>query len=132
MPQGRDGRNDIAEKLKETAEYLVELVAAQMRLTRLELLGDARSLGTHLARLLAFAPPLLFGYGFLVGAAALGLSRITDPLLAVLAVGLTQLAVGVWGMLRVLRALRRVRLLDRSRSELARSVAVTRPPGPEA
>jgi hypothetical protein len=122
MPIGRDGRGDIAERLRETAEDLVELVGAQLRLTRLELVGDARSLGGKLGKLAVFAPLLIIGYCLLAAAGATTLAaRIGWPL-ALAALGTLHVFIGGWGVVRVSRSLRQVRVLDRSREELERSL----------
>jgi hypothetical protein len=122
MPMGRDSKGDIADRLRETMEDLVELVTAQLRLTRMELLGDARTLGGRLGKLAIFAPLLIVGYVFLAAAGACALaSRIGLPA-ALAAVGAIHVIVGAWGVVRYARSVRRVRMLDRSREELERSV----------
>jgi hypothetical protein len=82
--------------------------------------------GTQLARLLAFAAPLLFGYGCLVAAGVVTLARVIGVVPALLVGAGAQLVVGAVGATRVLHALRRLRLLDRSRSAFARTAAIPR------
>lgn len=118
----RDGRGDIADRIRETAQDFVKLIGAQLRFMRVELLTDARVLGTHLVRFFAFAPLVLFGYGFLMVAIALGLARVVGLTWSLLLVGSVNLGFGVWGCLAAARALTRVRVLDRTRDELERSV----------
>src|SRR4051812_44264159 len=122
MAIGRDGRGDIADRLREAVEDLVELVTAQLRLTRMELREDARALGGRLGKLALFAPLLVIGYCFLVTAAAYALSARIGLPLALALVGAVHVVVGGWGVLAVSRGLRRVRVLDRSREELERSL----------
>jgi uncharacterized membrane protein YqjE len=119
---GKNTKRDLADRLRETAEDLVELVGAQLRLTRLELLTDARTLGTRLLRLAAFVPLVLIGYAFVMGAITIALGQFIGFGWALLLVGALNLAVGAWGSLRAVRAVREVRLLDRSRDEIERSV----------
>jgi hypothetical protein len=131
----KDGRGDIADRLRATAEDLVELVTAQVKLVRLELLADARALGGHLTRLAIFVPLLVLGYGFLAGAAAWGLARLLGLAWALALVGVVHLAAGIWGVARASRALAAVRVLDRSREEVERTIERVAPaarPTPEA
>jgi hypothetical protein len=126
----RDGKTDIADRLRATAEDLVELVSAQVKLVRLELLGDARTLGGRLARLAVFAPVLVLGYGFLAAAGTCALARPLGWPAALALVGAVQVVAGGLGVWRVSRQLRQVRVMGRSREELERSldrVAATRP-----
>jgi len=126
----RDGKTDIADRLRATAEDLVELVSAQVKLVRLELLGDARTLGGRLAYLAVFAPLLVLGYGFLAAGGTYALARPLGWPAALSLVGVVQVVAGGLGVWRVSRRLRQVRVMGRSREELERSldrVAATRP-----
>jgi hypothetical protein len=128
----KDSKTDIAERLRTTAEDLVELVTAQVKLVRLELLADARELGTRLTRIAIFIPIAVIGYGFLVAAGAWALSTRIGLGWSLLAAGALHLGAGAFGLVRALRAVREVKVLDRSREELdrgARRLApVVRPP----
>jgi hypothetical protein len=127
MPAGRDGRTEIAERLRETAEDLMELVAAQVKLMRLELVGDVRSLGTRLVRVAIFLPLAAVGYAFLVGAGAYALGKRIGFGWSLALIGAVHLAAGAWGLVRATRTLRQVRMLDRSREELERSLKTVAP-----
>jgi hypothetical protein len=119
----KDARTtDIADRLRATAEDLVELVTAQVKLGRLELLADARALGRRLTRLLIFLPLLVLGYGFLAGAAAWALAQLVGLGWSLAIIGAVHAAAGGWGMARALEAFREVKVLDRSRDELERSI----------
>ena len=120
MPSAKDGKNDIADKLRTTAEDLVELVAARVKLVRLELLADARILGTRLTRLAVFVPLAIVGYGFLAAAGVSALAVHVGLTGALALVGSLNVVVGAWGIWRVVHAVRKVRVLDRSREELER------------
>jgi uncharacterized membrane protein YqjE len=132
MNTPRDGRSDIADRLRDMADDLVELVGAQLRLTRLELQGDARAVGARLARLAALAPLVLVGYACVAGALVVVLARPFGLAGSLLIVGVAQLAVGIGACLGAARALRRVRFLDRSREELRSTVAAVGAPTPRA
>lgn len=123
MPVGKESRSsEIAEKLRETAEDLVELVSKQVKLIRLELHGDARALGTRLARLAVFLPVVIIGYTFLAAAGTFALGQVIGLTASFAIVGGVHAVVGTWGLVRATRAVRSVRVLDRSRDELERSL----------
>jgi uncharacterized membrane protein YqjE len=130
MNTPRDGRNDIADRLRDMADDLVELVGAQLRLTRLELQGDARALGARLARFAAFAPLVLVGDAFVAAALVVALARPLGLAGSLLIVGGAQLAIGLLACLGAARALRRVRLLGRSREELRSTMSAVTPRAP--
>jgi protein-S-isoprenylcysteine O-methyltransferase Ste14 len=123
MPIAKDPRTDIAERLRTTAEDLVELVTAQVKLARLEVLADARILASRVARFAVFVPLVLIGYGFLVAAGASALAAYLGLPWALALVGAVNVAAGAGGLVRASRALRRVRLLEHSREAIDQSLA---------
>jgi hypothetical protein len=127
MATNRDGKSDIADRLRATAEDLVELVAAQVKLVRVELLADARALGVHLTRLAIYVPLLVLGYAFLAGAAAWALAAPLGLPLALALIGAVHVSVGLWGVVRASRSLGAVRVLDRSREEAERTIEAVVP-----
>jgi hypothetical protein len=100
----KDSKTDIAERIRTTAEDLVELVTAQVKLVRLELLADARELGARLTRVAIFIPVALIGYGFLAAAGVWALGKVIGLTFSLLAVGAAHLAVGAWGVVRAVLA----------------------------
>jgi hypothetical protein len=131
----RDGKTtDIADRLRATAEDLVELVTAQVKLVRLELLGDARALGRRLTRLAIFIPIVVLGYAFVAAAGAWALSTRLGLGWSLLLFGGVHLVVGIWGLVRAGRSLGEVKVLDRSREEIERSIerVATPPPPPRS
>lgn len=128
MAFGRDGKSEIAERLRETAEDLMELIAAQVKLLRVELSGDARLLGARLVRVAIFLPLAVLGWGFLAAAGAWALGTRIGFGWAFAIVGLVHAAAGGWGLARAARSLGQVRVLDRSRDELERSLKAIAPP----
>jgi hypothetical protein len=127
MAPGRNGKSDIAERLRDTAEDLVELVSAQVKLMRLELLGDARILGARLVRVAIFLPLTAVGYTFVVGAGAYLLGQHIGFAWSFGALGAAHVAVGAWGLVRALRAAGQIKVLDRTREELERSLKAMPP-----
>jgi hypothetical protein len=122
MRQTRDGKTEIADRLRATAEDLVDLVGAQVKLLRLELLGDVRSLSTRLVRVAVFLPLLCIGYAFLAGAAAFALGAVIGFGWSFALLGAVHAIAGTVGLIGAARALRDTRVLDRSRNELTRSL----------
>jgi hypothetical protein len=127
MPAGRDGKSEIAERLRATAEDLMELVAAQVKLMRLELVDDVRALGARLLRAAIFLPLLSIGYTLLAGAGAYALGTRIGFGWSFALVGVVHAVVGGWGLLLATRTVRQVRVLDRSRDELERSIKTVAP-----
>jgi hypothetical protein len=127
MALGRDGKSEIAERLRETAEDLMELVAAQVKLVRLELVGDARSVGARLVRVAIFLPIAVLGYGFAAAAGAYALGNFIGFGWSFALFGVVHVAVGGWGLHRAARTFSQIRVLDRSREELERSLKSVAP-----
>jgi hypothetical protein len=122
MPPSRDGKREFADRLRETAEDLMDLVAAQVKLIRLELLGDARNLGARLTRIAVFLPITCIGYACLAGAGAYALGTVIGFAWSLLIFGVVHGTVGTWGLIVAARTLREMRVLDRSGEELERSL----------
>lgn len=101
-----------------------KLVTQHLALARLELMDDARAMGTDLARIAAFVPFVLVGYAFLCAALSAFLARWIgwDGSLAV--VGALNLVVGGVGIARSAARLKSHRLMDDTTEELTRSVEV--------
>jgi len=129
----KDGKpSDIADRIRATAEDLVELVTAQVKLVRLELLGDARALGRRLTRLAIFIPLVILGYAFVAAAGAWALATKLGLIWSLLLFGGVHLGVGIWGLVRAGRSLGEVKVLDRSREEMERSIERVAAPAPPA
>lgn len=123
MSTGRDTRNELGDRLRGMADDLVDLVGAQLRLTRLELTSDVRNLGGRLLRLALFVPLLLVGHALLTFALVLSLADQLGMRGALLLVGGLHFVIGICGCTYAARSLRHVRVLDRSRDELERSLS---------
>src|SRR3954462_4063489 len=103
MLMNRFGKNEIGEKLREMAEDLVELVTAQIKLTRLELIGDVRTLGARVGRMAIFGVLLVIGYVFANAAGAWWLAQLIGLPVALAVFAAANLALGGLGLWRVLR-----------------------------
>jgi hypothetical protein len=123
----KDGKSDIADRLRATAEDLVDLVTAQVKLVRVELLADVRAMGVHLARLAIYIPLLVLGYAFLASAAVWVLAAQIGMPLAMALMGALHVLVGIWGIVRASRSIAAVRVLDRSREEAERTLEAVVP-----
>ena len=95
-------------------------------LAKLELGQTAKRTGLGVAKIAAFAPLVLVGYGFLNAALALLLRRWLGPAGAVALVGLLNVVVGLVGVGLAARSLRRP-VLDDSVNELERTVQTLAP-----
>jgi hypothetical protein len=104
----------LGDRLRDMAEDLVALVTAQLKLTRLELLGDARTLGARLARIAICAPLLLLGFGFIMTALVVALAPRLGWIGSLLLVAALNIGVGAWGCYRAVRAVAGFRVLDRT------------------
>jgi hypothetical protein len=101
-----------------------KLVTQHLALARLELMDDARAMGTDVARIAAFVPFVLVGYAFLCAALSAFLARWIgwDGSLAV--VGALNLVVGGVGIAQAAMRIKARRLMDDTTEELSRSVEV--------
>ncbi|HEX8440618.1 MAG TPA: phage holin family protein [Archangium sp.] len=101
-----------------------KLVTQHLTLARLELMDDARAVGTDVARIAAFVPFVLVGYAFLCAALSAFLVRWLgwDGSLAV--VGAVNLVGGGLGIARAASRLKAHRVMDDTTEELNRSVEV--------
>lgn len=108
-----------AEHLRAVVESFAALLEGHIRLFKLELAEDARVIGVQVAKIVAFVPLILVGYGFLCAALAVFLTRFMDPALAYLAVGLLNVVGGALGILLAAKALQRRGVLEGTRREVA-------------
>jgi hypothetical protein len=101
-----------------------KLVTQHLALARMELMDDARAVGTDVARIAAFVPFVLVGYAFLCAALSAFLARWIgwDGALAV--VGAVNLVGGGLGIARAASRLKAHRVMDDTTEELNRSVEV--------
>jgi uncharacterized membrane protein YqjE len=110
---------------KNAAEDFVDLLAAQIKLARLELTEDLRKGLQRLALVVVFIPVVLVGYAFAMAALASWLAAYWGTPAALAAVGGLQIVVGGAGVAWALARLRRTHILQRSTLEAADSVQRT-------
>lgn len=113
------------EAATKTAEGLTDLFVAQIKLARLELSLDLRSVVRRLAWIALFLPLLIVGYVFAMVALSSFLTPHCGRIAAVGAVAGLQLAVAGVGLQRALSALRRTSILQRTSADLTVSVERT-------
>jgi hypothetical protein len=101
-----------------------KLVTQHLSLARLELMDDAREMGTDVAYITAFVPFVLVGYAFLCAALSVFLATWLGWAGSLAAVGAINLVGGGLGIVRAVARLKAHRLMDDTTEELNRSVAV--------
>ncbi len=107
---------------------LSKLVTQHLTLARVELLEDARVMGSDVARIAAFVPFVLVGYAFLCAALAVFLARWIDWAGALALVGALNLVGGSLGIMRAAGRLKSLRVMNDTAEELNRSVTVLAQP----
>jgi uncharacterized membrane protein YqjE len=100
------------------------LVSQHLALARIELMEDARTMGTDAARIAAFVPFVLVGYVFMCAALSVFLATWLGWAGSLAAVGALNLVGGGLGIARSALRLKSHRLMDDTTEELERSVAV--------
>lgn len=101
-----------------------KLVTQHLALARVELMDDARAMGTDVARIAAFVPFVLVGYAFLCAALSALLAQWLGWAGSLAVVGAGNLVGGGLGIVQAIRRLQSHRLMDDTTEELNRSVAV--------
>jgi hypothetical protein len=127
-----NGEGDgIVARLRETADGLGQLISDHVKLARIELSAEARAYGRDFGGLAAAVAVLAVGYVFGWIAAALALSHLIGAELAFGSVALLHFIGGGLATGAVIRRIRRVRVLEETASEVARSVgALSHPLAP--
>jgi hypothetical protein len=121
-PDSGEPSPSLVDAVKTAAENLVDLIGAQIRLARVEMVSDVGRAARRTLRLAIFVPMLLGGYGCAVAALAAWLSRYCGLPGALGIVAGAQLLGGGIGLASVQRRLRSVKLLERSSSEATQSI----------
>jgi uncharacterized membrane protein YqjE len=113
----------IAALLRGTADAMGHLFGAHLKLARLELMGDARTVGQRIASILCFAILTTLGYAFLALAAVAALQTTVGWTTAFLVMGALHFILGGVGVAIGLRKLKAIDLLDRTTQAATQSVA---------
>src|SRR3954470_9601769 len=119
MPSPAEG---IVAEVSRVAESAGRLAVAHIKLARLEIVEDARTMGASLARVAVFAVFVFAGYLTLCAAAAAALARWMPIPVALSAVAGLNIAAGGAGAWRAVRRMSEPRL-DDSREEIGRSLS---------
>jgi hypothetical protein len=101
-----------------------KLVTQHLTLARVELMEDARLMGSDVARIAAFVPFVLVGYIFVCGALSAFLAQWLGWAGSLALVGMVNLVGGGLGIARAATRLKSFRLMDNTAAELNRSVSV--------
>ncbi|HEX8824404.1 MAG TPA: phage holin family protein [Archangium sp.] len=101
-----------------------KLVTQHLSLARIELMDDARAMGTDVAFIAAFVPFVLVGYTFLCAALSVFLATWLGWAGSLAAVGALNLVGGGLGITRAAARLKAHRVMEDTTEELNRSVAV--------
>jgi hypothetical protein len=113
----------IANLLRGTADAMGHLFGAHLKLARLELIGDARTVGQRIASILCFALLATIGYAFLAIAAVAALQITVGWATAFLLLGALHLVLGGIGVAVGIKKLKAIDLLDRTTQAASQSVA---------
>jgi len=125
VPRRPTGRKSFGDVAKGAAEDLLDLVAAQVQLARLEVTAEVRRTLKRGLRLALFLPPLLVGYAFAMAALASWLGAYWGQLAALGAVAALQIVVAGIGIPLSLAPLRPTRVLERAGTDIAEGVLRT-------
>lgn len=113
----------IAAMLRGTADAMGHLFGAHLKLARLELMGDARTVGQRVASILCFALLTTLGYAFIALAVVAALQTTIGWAPAFLLVGGVHVVLGGVGVAIALRKLKAIDLLNRTTQAASQSVA---------
>jgi hypothetical protein len=126
MEQGKKERDGLVELVKETVSHLERLAADHLKLARLELVKDVRTMARDAAGVAMFAPLLMLGYLLALVGLSVVLARWLTLAGAFFAVGGAHLLAGGLGIYIAASRLRRAKAhaLQESKRELDRSLAM--------
>ena len=118
-------RTSLVDVAKNAAEDLLDLLAAQIKLARLELSADLREALKRIMGVALFIPPLVIGYAFGMAAIASWLGEIWGRTAALASVAALQIGAASIGIFWSVSALKRVRILGRASTDIADSMQRT-------
>lgn len=116
-------KKPLTDLVRETLDDLVDVIATQLQLLRVELAADLGDAARDASRIAVFAVFLGVGYVFSLLGLSFWLTRWLDTSAAFAAVGGSQIVVGATGGWLALRRLRAVRFMDRSGAQITETVA---------
>lgn len=108
----------ITAQLRDLVDSFSELTAQHIRLARVELAEDAKFVGVRIGVIAGLAPLILVGYGFLCAALAIALAPVVGTALALVIVGVLNLAVGIGGIAIAARQLKGRKVMSGTLTEL--------------
>src|SRR5258708_25162364 len=127
--RSKDVDGSISSLVTRLADALGRLLTEHLELAKLELKGDAKAFATLAGKLAISIPFVLVGYAFLCAGICLFLSRWLALDAVVASVGGFNLILGGLLAYAAMRRLNQQKVMDDTRNELSRSVAVLAPDG---
>ena len=123
--QVQDGdRGGIASAVGRMADGLARLFTEHLALARMELSRDAKAVGIDVARVVAFVPLVLLGYGFLCAAAAVALTAWMSMAAALGVVGGVNLVGGGLGIWAAVSSLKSREMMNDTVMEVSKTAMV--------
>jgi hypothetical protein len=95
-----EGTRSLTGRTSRATQSIKRLLATQLKLFRLEVVGQDHPALVRVGALLVFGPFLLVGYAFALAAVVRALAIRLGWSVGLLLIGLVHLAVGAWGMRR--------------------------------
>jgi hypothetical protein len=124
MKNGRDKADGVVELARETADALGRLTVQHLRLARLEIKADLRTMGLHAGAIAVLAALAIVGYGLAMAGLAIVLDGGSKGGVPLIVIGVIHVVVAGAGILIALRRLRRLRPMDSTADEVHQSLAL--------
>lgn len=123
MKTGRDKADGVVELARETADALGRLTVQHLRLARLEIKADLRTMGVHAGIIAVLAALATVGYGLAMAGLAIVLDGGAKGGIPLLIIGAIHVLGAGVGILVALFRLRRLRLMNSTADEVHQSLA---------
>jgi hypothetical protein len=123
MKTGRDKADGVVELARETADALGRLTVQHLRLARLEIKADLRTMGLHAGAIAVLAALAIVGYGLAMAGLAIVLDGGSKGGAPLIVIGVIHVVVAGAGILIALRRLRRLRPMNSTSDEVHQSLA---------
>jgi hypothetical protein len=123
MKTGRDKADGVVELARETADALGRLTVQHLRLARLEIKADLRTMGLHAGVIAVLAALATVGYGLAMAGLAIVLDGGSKGGVPLIVIGAIHVVVAAAGILAALLRLRRLRLMNSTADEVHQSLA---------
>lgn len=118
----RDKADDVVALVRETADAMGRLAVQHLRLARLEIKADLRTMGLHAGVVVVLAALATVGYGLSMAGLAMVLDGGSKGAIPLLVIGSAHVAVAGVGILIAVLRLRRLRLMNSTANEVQQSL----------